>query len=396
MGVSHRIGQVRIREYGNGEWIVDVRAQHSLTGKRQRKSFPSRRAAEAEARLLNDAIAYRRVQPYRHEPQSIAFADLLGQWRLSEELRVSAGKKRGSSLETDLHRAKPLSDFFGTMLAGQIGDDDISRYQVRRLNVRGRKPNTVNGEVRTLRKILRWAHRKGLVARLPAFEMVPVKLKAVAPLSEGEMVALVKALPPRLRLLAGFMLETGCRPGEAFNLTWDCIDQETGAVEIRSREGWMTKTDHSERTLYVSGELLAAIQRVPRQGVYVFPGRVPGQPIGNIRKALAAASRKAGIVRGGKPFAVKAHMLRKSRATQLAMDASVAMRTLQKQLGHSPGSSVTFRHYADATDTALRALAKPVAGLDWASLPVQRGKKGQREIAVVRIVGRDAESEVSK
>ncbi len=251
-------------------------------------------------------------------------------------------------------------------------------------------------QIRALRKMLRWARKCGLANSVPEFEMIPVKIVSEEPLSEAEMAALIRACPSRLRMLVGFILETGCRSGEARNLTWDCIDPQTGMVEFRSREDWRPKTDQSERKVYLSVELMTALGKFPREGRYVFSGRVPGKPIGSFRKALAAASLKAGITRNGQPYAAKPHMLRKSRATQLALDPQVAMPTVQKQLGHAPGSSVTAKVYVRVPDAELRSLAKPLAGLDWASLAVQKGKKGQRKNAKPGFSGRDIAEEAVK
>lgn len=395
MRKSYRIGKVSIRQAGAGVWVLDVRETYSVSGKRERRSFPSRKAAEAEAQLVNDEILSRRFRGTGILRRSCTFEHLYEQWRTREELRVSTHKKRSSSLETDLHRAKPLLAFFSGMYLDDISEAQVEKYQANRLNAWGRKPNTVNGEVRTLRKMLRWGKKSRLVSDTPEFEMIPVKASMVEPLSEAEMAALVQCCPPRLRLLVAFMVETGCRSGEARNLTWDCVAPAEGAVEFRFREDWQPKSGHSERRVYLSAELMTAILKVPRLGRYVFPGRVPGQPIGSFRKALAAASTKAGIARGCKPFVVKPHMLRKSRATQHALNPDVTMALLQKQLGHSAGSSVTMKHYVSVPDAAMRALAKPVAGLDWDSLVVQKGKKGQRKKSVLGILrGAGAEGAV--
>lgn len=77
-------------------------------------------------------------------------------------------------------------------------------------------------------------------------------------------------------------------------------------------------------------------------------------------------------------------ILSKARAIQLAMDANVATRMLQNQLGHSPCSPVTFHHYCRCDRHGLaRPEKKPLEGLDWASLAVQKRKNYSEKSPVV-------------
>jgi integrase len=151
-----------------------------------------------------------------------------------------------------------------------------------------------------------------------------------------------------------FLAETGCRSGEAFNLTWDRVDEINGVVEIRANENWTPKTKSSNRRIYIRGPLLDEIRRLPKTGRYVFAGVSPDKPIDNIKKAFATAVRAADIRRGGAPLHVTPKTLRKVAATYMALELRVPQRVLQEWLGHTPGSRVTDQYYVMPLEEAKR------------------------------------------
>ena len=200
---------------------------------------------------------------------------------------------------------------------------------------------------------MRWAKKHGYVSEVPTVEQIPVPRREVVIPTPEEAVRIILALPRRLQPLVRFLAETGCRPGEAMNLTWDCVDEVNGSVEIRSRDGWTPKTQQSERCIPVNPSLLALLRELPKTGTYVFPGKAPGKPIDNFRKALNAGVRKADIRRRGKPVHITPKTFRKAHATWQAM-SGVNESVLQGLLGHAPGSRVTKQIYVHATEEAKR------------------------------------------
>ena len=96
------------------------------------------------------------------------------------------------------------------------------------------------------------------------------------------------------------------------------------------------------------------LRRLPKKGLYVFPGKTPDKPIGLFRKTWARAVRKANIVRGGRRVHVQVKTLRKAHATWQA-ERGTPESVLQDRLGHSKGSTVTRAFYVQTTDEARRA-----------------------------------------
>lgn len=203
---------------------------------------------------------------------------------------------------------------------------------------------------------MRWAFKKGFVHRLPEIEHIPEETPEPLVPTKEEVARLIAGLPKERRPLIRFMAETGCRSGEAFNLTWDCVDLGTGAIEIRPKDGWTPKTRSSQRRVYIRGALLQELRAAPKEGRYVFPSDDPDKPLNNIKRAFATAVKAAKIEWDHKPMRITPHTLRKAFATWQAMEG-VPQRILQSLLGHTPGSQVTDRFYVMPLDEEKRKAA---------------------------------------
>lgn len=201
--------------------------------------------------------------------------------------------------------------------------------------------------------ILRWSQKQGHIATVPEIEQIPSPRREVTIPTPDEVVSLLDQLPDRIRPIVHFIAETGCRLGEVRNLTWSSIDELRGTVHIRPYDGWTPKTRQSERRVFIGGELLETIRRLPKASRYVFPGKDPTRPFDNFKKALASAVKRAGIERDSVPLKITPHVLRKAYATWQA-EKGVPSSTLQSLLGHAPGSRTTERHYVHITDEARR------------------------------------------
>lgn len=358
MSTSRRVGPMRVRPHirngmPTGKWFVDIPATLTSNGQRKRKLFDNQRTALDVARHLR-----RRLDPVtghvlpKKERTGFTLRQAATLWLQHQKLRVQTGKKRSSSLEVDQYRVNALTAFFGDRAVGSITERSVIEYQRSRLD-HGRKPPTINSEVGTFRHLMRWAVQEGYVSAIPTVEQIPVPRKEVVIPTPEEAARIILALPPRLQPLVRFLAETGCRPGEAINLTWDCVDEVNGSVDIRSREGWTPKTQQSERSIPLNASLLSMLRALPKTGSYVFPGKAPDKPINNFRKALTTAVLKADIRRRGTPVHITPKTFRKAHATWQAMNG-VNESVLQGLLGHAAGSRVTKQFYIHATEKAKR------------------------------------------
>ena len=351
------IGPVRIRpqvKYGKetGKWFVDIPASLTSSGQRKRKLFDNQIQATKVARELR-----RRVDPVTgllkvRKPKGVKLVEAVEGWERDEWLRVQTLKKRKSTLQVDKYRLKALTSYFKDRAIGTITEKCLTQYQAHRLAL-GRKPLTVNSELTALSLVFSWAVKQGVLKDYPKPEPIPVRPAQADIPSPEEVVRIIQALPARLRPLVRFLAETGCRKGEAVNLTWDCVDEIGGYAEIRSRDGWTPKTQQSERRIPLNPDLLKMLRSQRKEGPYVFSGEAPNQPVGDFKKAWATAVRKAGIARRGRKVHLPIKCLRKAHATWQA-ERGTHESVLQGLLGHAKGSRITKQFYVQATEEAKR------------------------------------------
>jgi len=375
MSKSRKIGPFRVEPYRYRykgtevlKWRLEIPGSLTGNGRPKTKLFDKCKEAETVARGLR-----KRIDPVTGQfivqarAKGARLNDIISEWQAYERLRMETKKKRAATLEVEAYRLKALLNFFGSYGLAGISETEIVRYQSHRLQ-EGVKPVTVNDEVALLTRLLRWAQKHGHVEAVPTVERIPLQAIKVDVPSIEEVVRIVEALPPRLQPVVRFLAETGCRVGEALNLTWECVDEVGGYVEIRSREGWTPKTQQSERRIPLNPDLLAMMRGLPKKGSYVFAGPDPDKPTGNFKKAFNTAVDKANICRNGKRIHLTPKVLRKAHASwqaQRGTDESV----LQELLGHSRGSRITRQHYIRASDEAKEAAV--------IVLPVRSGKAGK-------------------
>ena len=268
-------------------------------------------------------------------------------------MRVQTLKKRATSFAVDLYRLRSLTKFLGDQDLATIDERVLVEFQSWRLQ-QGRSPSTVNSDIGTLSVVMGWAIKHGHISEVPKVERIPVRRKQAFIPTPEEVVRIIEALPHRLQPLIRFLAETGCRKGEAINLTWDCVDEVNGFVEIQSRDGWTPKTMQSERRIPINDSLLEVLRDLPKESIYVFPGRTPDLPIGCFKKTLNEAVRNARIERRGKPVHITPQTFRKAHATWQAMRGT-SESVLQDLLGHAAGSRVTRQFYVHVTEEAKKA-----------------------------------------
>ncbi|WP_156298053.1 tyrosine-type recombinase/integrase [Mycobacterium paragordonae] len=185
-------------------------------------------------------------------------------------------------------------------------------------------------------------------------------------LSRTEAAVVVAAVPARYRVLAEFLLATGCRIGEALALT--PADVGDGTVTFnksysrradadgnRPFELGASKTVASERTIAVPANVL---DKLNLSGALVFTNDT-GSAINadSFRKNVwIRAMAKSGLPEHRRPGL---HDLRHTHASRL-IDAGIPIVAVSKRLGHA-NVAITLSTYAhvaaDADDRILAALA---------------------------------------
>lgn len=140
------------------------------------------------------------------------------------------------------------------------------------------------------------------------------------------------------------LLLTGARKHEILEATWDQFDLEKGVWTKIAHATKQRKMEHcplSPTTL----KILRAMQSTKTDSPYLFPGRVQGQPLKEIKKGWATIRDKAGL----KDFRI--HDLRHTYASHL-VSSGLSLSIVGKLLGHTQAS--TTQRYAHLADEPLR------------------------------------------
>jgi len=356
MSKSICINRIRIRPSqrkvsGTLCWIADVPSDMA-GGKRRRTVFDSVKEAKEFANMYSNRLFAGLGSMNDSGPPRMTFEALTDQWLGHQKTRVMLAKKKQSSLDTDRNRLKSVLPRIGGQYLDGFDTELLEWYQVQRLGD-GVAPDTVNSDIRLVRKVINWGNQRKIDCSMPPIEPLQAAKRDVYIPTPEEMSKVLANVCNKTRPVVRFILETGCRAGEAYNLRWEHLDLVNLEVTIRAGETWTPKTKHSIRSIPISKEIAEELSGLPRVSEFVFPGRDPKKPINHVRKGLAAAVKKAGLMHKGNPVKLCVHDLRKINASWRAM-SGVPERVLQDLLGHAPGTPVTAKHYVFSSEEAKR------------------------------------------
>lgn len=168
-------------------------------------------------------------------------------------------------------------------------------------------------------------------------------------LQEDEMERLLKVLdtypnqttPNIVRLL----LLTGSRKHEVLEATWDQFDLERGVWTKKAHTTKQKKMEHSP----LSSSALAILEKIKEQKTdspFLFPGKIQGKPLQDIKKSWATICKRANV------RDCTIHDLRHTFASHL-VSSGLSLSIVGKLLGHT--QAATTQRYAHLADEPLRA-----------------------------------------
>jgi integrase len=231
-----------------------------------------------------------------------------------------------------------------------ITGETVSRYARHRQEVPENSVVTVNGDLRTLRRILHLAVEWGRLDRVPTIHELPQSKGRDRVLSFAEEAKYLAKASDNLRDAAILAVDTGLRPNsELFPLRWADVDLTAGVLHVRQG-----KTDSAQRSLPLTPRVTEVLQRRKKaaeakaeQSAFVFAGAGITGHITSVQHPHKTAIEDAGLE--SFEFYCWRHTFG-TRAAQSGMDRF----TLARLMGHS-SPSVAARYYIHVTETHVAA-----------------------------------------
>lgn len=293
------------------------------TGKRRRYRLGARTRTEAEAEAAQ--VYKREVLDKRREPVKVA--------EIWEDYILDLGKK--PTAKTMKYTGIAVLGFFGAFSPDAIDRKRCRDYQEHRYR-QGVSQGTVHTELGHLTSALNWAHKVGMIERVPYIwrPAKPETDKRI--LSRDEAQALIEgAIDPHIRLALVLLLGTGARVGAILDLTWDRVDFEAGSVNLRIND---SATRKGRANVPMNKMVRAALQTARPAAMSDFVIEYAGKPIKSIRNGFKAAVRRAEIGE------LTIHEVRHTAAVTM-LSNGVPLEKVSQMLGHS-NTAITFKTYA--------------------------------------------------
>ena len=233
----------------------------------------------------------------------------------------------------------------------KINPEIVSRFAGTR-KAAGVSVSAINGDLRTLRRLLRLAFEWEVIPRAPIVHALPGERTRDRVITFEEEQRYSACSGPNLRALTILAVDTGMRPrSELFRLEWPQVHLEGSEMMpngyIKVKEG---KTLSAERILPLTPrtrEILLILRMEPRRKRWVFPGPGNSGHMVSIQKSHLRAIRKAGLERF--PFYCWRHTFG-TRCAESGMDRH----TLAKLMGHS-SPRITEKYYIHVTEPHISA-----------------------------------------
>ncbi|SHO48974.1 site-specific integrase [Desulfopila aestuarii] len=263
---------------------------------------------------------------------------------------------------------------FGDLPATAINHSKLDKYVISRLQDtvkvnlgNGRRKDTgrpiskstIHRELSIVRAILNWGVRRRMLLASPmaGYEMPKRDDKKILPPTEEEFSAILKHAAPHCRRLILISYYTGLRPGreEAYGITWDHVDLDTGTITIISAKkgGIPTRVvpihpDLAEHLHQWKKEDQENLKKDKTHLKYVIHWN--HRPIKtSMKTAWSAAKKRAGITRPLRPYSLR----HKSISDMLSAGGDVG--AVAEIVGHAD-PQMTLKVYQE-TNTAIKQAA---------------------------------------
>lgn len=301
-------GRRRIVIWHNGkprEWVIEGT-------KRDGDEFEARKRLELKLEVPTERRA------------AVTFFELCEEYAVHGERHLKA-----STWQTRTYQIDALTTHMGGVRITELNPGLVETFKLARLEAKVTAPS-INNELRILRTVLNWA--KELGHPVPAFkwrrlpERGAPRPRAFTLDELQRLYAACREKAPLLLPIVVFLVNTGCRKGEAIAAEWSWIDFDSSLIRIPSNAHWQPKNG-LPREVPMSDAVRAVLSGPRRDKRFVFP-HLHGGPLAQFPKELWGYAVSAARLTGGP------HQLRHTFASHFLANKP-DMKMLSEILGHS-------------------------------------------------------------
>jgi len=152
-------------------------------------------------------------------------------------------------------------------------------------------PRTIQAKVLQAARVLRWAHRRGLIKVMPDLPTLEKPPRHPKDYNRSQLQEIFGTLPKSPEPILRFILETGCRPSEACKMGWEEVDLNANLCVIDRHK--VVKRTGEPRTIALSPAARDILEKIPHREGHVFLNRLkqPFKP-GGLRSTLRRSTKK--------------------------------------------------------------------------------------------------------
>jgi len=288
------------------EWIVEgTKADGAVFEARKKVELAQKRNLAPRTAPLFSSFCVERYAPYARR-----------------HLKAGTWERRHYQVAT-------LIRHFGRLKMHAIGLVDVERFKEIRIE-EGLKAVSINGELSVLRGVLEYADALGVVVPRLKWKRLPERgrgrVRAWTTEQVQALYASARELAPEIVPLLTFLINTGCRKGEAIMAEWSWIDFKANMIRIPTSDVWQPKSDRPREV--PMADAVRAVLAGPRlHETWVFPNAW-GRRFRDFPHAAFWAARTAAGLAGG------VHTTRHTYASH-ALAAGLPLRTLADVMGHT-------------------------------------------------------------
>jgi integrase len=254
----------------------------------------------------------------------------------------------GRDKERDHKRLKWFAQYLDTTALAAITPEIIGK--LRAVRTAEASPSTANRYLALLRMVLRKAYREwDWIDKVPAVPMAQQETREPRFLTRAQFKALLRKMPPHMKALAEFSIETGLRMRNVTGLLWSQVDVRRRHLVIPAARAKAGETI----AIPLSARAVAIVKAQPRHADRVFTFRK--KPVDDCNGAAFKKATKA----AGLPW-LRWHDLRHTWASW-HVQAGTPLHVLQELGGWK--SLAMVQRYGHLTTDHLRAFVEHRKGI---------------------------------